>query len=74
LTENGAAPHVDRAFPTLAAALPRTRSRAGGAFAGIKRITVKTAYGPNYHRLQQVKAPYDPENFFRMNQNIPARS
>jgi len=28
------------------------------------------AYGPNYRRLQQIKAKYDPENFFRMNQNI----
>ena len=32
---------------------------------------VVTAYGPNYRRLQQVKTAYDPENFFRMNQNIP---
>jgi len=31
---------------------------------------VATAYGPNYPRLQQIKAKYDPENFFRMNQNI----
>src|SRR5438128_5551392 len=31
---------------------------------------VATAYGPNYRRLQQVKAKYDPENFFHMNQNI----
>jgi FAD/FMN-containing dehydrogenase len=28
------------------------------------------AYGPNYRRLQQIKAHYDPSNFFRMNQNI----
>jgi len=28
------------------------------------------AYGPNHRRLQQVKAKYDPENFFRQNQNI----
>jgi FAD/FMN-containing dehydrogenase len=31
---------------------------------------VAAAYGPNYRRLQQVKAKYDPKNFFRMNQNI----
>jgi FAD/FMN-containing dehydrogenase len=31
---------------------------------------VAAAYGPNHRRLQQVKAKYDPENFFHMNQNI----
>ena len=31
---------------------------------------VAAAYGPNYRRLQQIKARYDPANFFRMNQNI----
>jgi len=31
---------------------------------------VAAAYGPNYRKLQQVKAKYDPKNFFRMNQNI----
>jgi FAD/FMN-containing dehydrogenase len=31
---------------------------------------VAAAYGPNHRRLQQLKAKYDPQNFFRMNQNI----
>ena len=31
---------------------------------------VAAAYGPNFGRLQQIKAKYDPENLFRLNQNI----
>ncbi len=31
---------------------------------------VPQAYGPNYKRLCEVKAKYDPENRFRRNQNI----
>ncbi len=31
---------------------------------------VRDAYGPNLARLSEIKRRYDPENFFRMNQNI----
>src|SRR3954452_4258142 len=52
---------------------------AGGAYSnfmmeeGEERI--RAAYGGNYARLSAIKAKYDPENFFRVNQNIrPAES
>jgi FAD/FMN-containing dehydrogenase len=31
---------------------------------------IKSAYGPGYDRLLMVKRKYDPENLFRLNQNI----
>jgi FAD/FMN-containing dehydrogenase len=38
--------------------------------AGEERI--RSAYGPEqYDRLKQLKRKYDPDNFFRLNQNIP---
>ncbi len=32
---------------------------------------VRATYGGNYDRLQEIKAKYDPENRFHVNQNIP---
>jgi hypothetical protein len=31
---------------------------------------VRAAYGPNYQKLVTLKNKYDPENLFRLNQNI----
>jgi FAD/FMN-containing dehydrogenase len=31
---------------------------------------IRTTYGDNYERLQEVKAEYDPDNLFHVNQNI----
>ena len=31
---------------------------------------VKAAYGDKYERLRRIKSKYDPDNFFRVNQNL----
>jgi len=47
---------------------------AGGAYVNFMmeegQARVKATYGPNHERLTQVKAAYDPDNVFRVNQNI----
>ena len=47
---------------------------AGGAYVNFMmdegQERVQATYGPNYARLAQVKAQYDPDNVFRVNQNI----
>jgi FAD/FMN-containing dehydrogenase len=49
---------------------------AGGAYVNFLMddegtARVRASYGPNYDRLARIKARYDPDNFFRVNQNIP---
>jgi hypothetical protein len=48
---------------------------AGGAYVnfmmeGEGEDRIRATYGKNYARLAQIKAKYDPNNFFRVNQNI----
>ena len=47
---------------------------AGGAYVNFMmdegQERVQATYRDNYARLAQVKAAYDPENVFRVNQNI----
>jgi len=47
---------------------------AGGAYVNFMmeegQDRVKASYGDNYSRLVEIKKKYDPNNFFRVNQNI----
>ena len=48
---------------------------AGGAYVNMMmddedQERIRASYGPNYDRLTQVKATYDPENVLHVNQNI----
>jgi hypothetical protein len=50
---------------------------AGGAYVNMMmdegQDRVRASYGDNYDRLARIKAQYDPENLFRVNQNIEPR-
>jgi len=35
---------------------------------------IRATYGDNFERLQQIKAKYDPNNFFHVNQNIEPKA
>ena len=46
---------------------------AGGAYVNFMmegKDRIRATYRNNYERLAQIKAKYDPSNFFRVNQNI----
>jgi FAD/FMN-containing dehydrogenase len=51
---------------------------AGGAYVNMMmdegQERVRASYGPNYDRLARIKAEYDPENLFRVNQNIQPKA
>ena len=42
--------------------------------ADASREAIQAAYGPAYGRLAALKDRYDPDNIFRLNQNIPPTS
>src|SRR3954452_1604800 len=51
---------------------------AGGAYVNMMmdegQERVQASYGDNYDRLAQIKAKYDPDNTFRVNQNIKPKA
>jgi FAD/FMN-containing dehydrogenase len=51
---------------------------AGGAYVNMMmdegQERVRASYGDNYDRLAQIKAKYDPDNTFRVNQNIQPKT
>ena len=59
------------------AALPFSDGKTYFNFPGLLEegeAAVRASYGANYDRLTRIKAAYDPENRFRLNQNIkPSR-
>jgi FAD/FMN-containing dehydrogenase len=66
------APHIAWARAARAAA---RRVSAGGGYVNFVGADegadrVRAAYGGNHERLAEVKAAYDPGNFFRLNHNI----
>ncbi|HET9872017.1 MAG TPA: FAD-binding oxidoreductase [Propionibacteriaceae bacterium] len=57
---------------TMAALEPYTQSRTYMNYAADDEADrLDASYGPNLARLRDVKRRYDPDNVFRLNQNIP---
>ena len=72
--EGDAAPHIAWARSLWKAMQPYA---SGGIYVNYlgsdEQETVEAAYGDDFSRLAALKAKYDPENFFRVNQNVAPR-
>jgi FAD/FMN-containing dehydrogenase len=78
---NWADPSADAENIAWARRVHGDAARAGGAtylnFPGLAEegeVLVRQTFGPNYERLREIKAKYDPENLFRANFNIAPRA
>ncbi|MFQ5517426.1 MAG: FAD-binding oxidoreductase [Acidimicrobiia bacterium] len=66
---------IDWARGTFDAATPYAMGTAYVNFmTGDEQTRVADAYGTNYTRLLEIKAAYDPDNFFRGNQNLRSQA
>jgi FAD/FMN-containing dehydrogenase len=64
-------PHILWARESSARVAPFARAGAYVNFLSDDgQARVRATYGPNYDRLAAIKARYDPDNLFRVNQNI----
>ena len=69
-------PEEGEVHEAWAAGLAAELDTGGGAYSGFLgeegEDRVRAAYpGPTWDRLRTIKARYDPDNLFRLNQNIP---
>jgi FAD/FMN-containing dehydrogenase len=67
------APNVAYTRAFWDAAVPFSNGKTYFNFPGLLEdgdAAVRASYGANHARLAEIKAAYDPENVFRLNQNI----
>jgi FAD/FMN-containing dehydrogenase len=67
------AANVDHTRAFWDAALPYSDGKTYFNFPGLfeeGEVAVRSSYGANHARLARIKAAYDPDNVFRLNQNI----